>query len=149
MISGAPLGLTPFGFGTPVTAPEPFTAPPALSRFINSGTGQYELDSLTGQFRGMPPLRQRVLLVATMEFGSSSALRNLGIERPTKIDNTFRARMENAVKRAYYYLTDVEKIMRIDFISINKLSSGRVSVSIEYTDVEFGAQQRPVTFVVN
>ena len=135
MVSGAPLGSTPFGFGTPVAAPLPATQGPALSRYINPGSGDYEIDATVGQFASMPALRQRVLLIMNTEVGSALAMPQLGIPRPKKIDQSYVAATRAAVRKAFYRLTDVERVMRIQDIIIGKQSSGRIGLTLVYRDL--------------
>ena len=135
MVSGAPIGSTPFGFGTPVAAPLPPTQGPALSRYIDPGSGEFYIDPFVGQFGAMPSVRQRVLLVLNTEFGSSTALPELGIQRPKKIDENFNTAMKAAVQKAFYTLTDIERVMQIQDILINKQSSGRVAITVVYRDL--------------
>jgi phage baseplate assembly protein W len=133
--SGAPIGSTPFGFGTPASAPIAPTEPPVLSRFINSGSGDFEFNADNGQFKFMPITRQRVLLVALTERGSSSARPALGIPRPKKIDTTIETRMRTAVNIAYQQLTSIEREIRIDAVRVERTSLGRVEVEIDYQDL--------------
>lgn len=135
MVSGSPVGSTPFGLGTPVAAPEPSTAGPALSRYINPGSGEYEIDAAVGQFAKMPSIRQRVLLIAKTEFGSSTALPNLGIKRPAKIDEAFEAKFRGEIRRAFKRLTDVERVIQIVDIQIEKVSMGRIAWTMSWVDL--------------
>jgi len=135
MWSGASIGSTPFGFGTPVAAPEPATKGPALSRYINPGSGEYEIDPIAGQFADMPSIRQRVLLIAKTELGSSTALPDLGIRRPKKIDQAIEARMRAEILRAFNRLTTIERVIEIKSIEIVKLSSGRLAWTMEWIDL--------------
>jgi len=135
MVSGSPVGSTPFGMSTPVAAPEAATQGPALSRYIDPGSGDYVIDASVGQFGSMPSLRQRVLLVMNTELGSALAVPDLGIPRPKKIDETYIAATRAAVRRAFYRLTDIEKLMRIESIDIEKRTSGRVQVTLVYRDL--------------
>lgn len=135
MVSGSPVGSTPFGLSTPVAAPEPSTAGPALSRYINPGSGEYELDVATGQFAFMPSVRQRVLLIGKTELGSSTALPELGIRRPKKIDESFRVKIEAEIRRAFKRLTDVERVIQITSIDVEKISMGRVGWTMNWIDL--------------
>ena len=135
MVSGSPVGSTPFAMAAPVAAPAAATQGPALSRYINPCSGDYQIDSYVGQLAGMPTLRQRVLLILNTEYGSSSALPTLGIRRPAKITESFVAETRAAIRQAFYRLTDVERIMQIDNIFIIKQSGGRVEITIEYRDL--------------
>jgi hypothetical protein len=58
--SGFPLGVYPAGLGGPTTAPDAPSGPPVIARYIDPLTGDYELDASTGQYTGMPPVRQLV-----------------------------------------------------------------------------------------
>lgn len=135
MVSGSPVGSTPFGMSTPVAAPAAATQGPALSRYINPGSGDYEIDDTVGQFASMPSLRQRVLLVLNTDFGTSTALPELGINRPKKITEAFVAQTLAAVRRAFYRLTDVERVMRIEDVQIVKQTTGRVQITVVYRDL--------------
>lgn len=148
MVSGAPIGSTPFGFGTPVAAPLPPTQGPALSRFIDSYTGDYYIDPKVGQFGSMPSLRQRVLLIVNTEIGSSTALPDLGIVRPRKIDESYVASTRAAIRRACYRLTDIERIMKIQDILVDKQTGGRIAVTLIYSDLTGQTGLQIVTSVI-
>lgn len=139
MVSGSPVGSTPFGMSTPIAAPAAATQGPALSRYIDPGSGDYVIDASIGQFGSMPSLRQRVLLVMNTELGSALAVPDLGIPRPKKIDETYIATTRAAVRRAFYRLTDVERAMRIQSIDIEKRTNGRVQVTLVYRDLTTNA----------
>jgi phage baseplate assembly protein W len=134
--SGSPVGSTPFGTSTPVNAPDPPTAGPALARYINPGTGDYELDTDVGQLASMPAVRQRMMLIGLTEHGSSATLPDLGIIVPKKIDEAFENKLRVAIMRAYRQLTDKERSVRIDGISIEDSGvMGRRTITISYTDL--------------
>lgn len=135
MVSGAPIGSTPFGFGTPVAAPLPPTQGPALSRYIDPGSGDFYIDPFVGQFGSMPSLRQRVLLIMNTELGSSTAMPTLGVPRPKKIDQSYVATTRAAIRSACYRLTDVERVMQILDIVIDKKPGGRIAVTLVYRDL--------------
>lgn len=79
-------GLTPYGTGTPATAPVPGGRPlagtidgePTGSRLIDASTGDYVFDSY-GRISGMGNAKQLVLLAAKTDRGTS-ALLTLGHE---------------------------------------------------------------------
>jgi len=135
MVSGSPIGSTPFGMGTPVAAPLPATQGPALARYIDPGTGDFVIDADVGQFASMPMLRQRVLLVLNTVLGSSTAMPELGVPRPRKIDESYVAATKAAVRRAFYRLTDIERVMLIEDIQVERASTGRVSLTLVYRDL--------------
>src|SRR5690606_11904689 len=109
-VSGSAVGSTPFGYATPASAPDPPMKGPALSRYINPGSGDYEIDNVAGQFADMPSIRQRVLLIAKTELGSSTALPGLGIQRIRKLDEAAEARIRAAVLAAFHRLTTIEQV---------------------------------------
>tara|TARA_R100001163_G_scaffold65402_1_gene62450 strand:+ start:340 stop:786 length:447 start_codon:yes stop_codon:yes gene_type:complete len=130
------LSNSPFGVGTPILAPLPADQQDQkFSRYIDPNTGDYEVYSKTGALAQMPGVRQRVLLIAKTLRGSSSVLPNMGIKLPGKIDEAFVSTVRNSIKEAFREMTDVEKSLRIDGILVNKLTTGRISVVIAYTDL--------------
>lgn len=148
MVSGSPVGSTPFGFATPVAAPLPATQGPALSRYIDPGSGDFLIDDQVGQFAYMPSLRQRVLLIMNTQIRSSTAMPDLGIPRPKKIDEAYITNTRNALIRAFYRLTNVERVMRIEDLLIEKTNTGRVSVTVVYTDLTQGNPGQQVTSTI-
>lgn len=135
MVSGSPIGSTPFGMGTPAAAPLPPTQGPALSRYLDPGSGDFFIDETVGQFASMPSLRQRVLLIMNTELGSSTAIPTLGIPRPRKIDQTYINTTRAAIRRAFVQLTDIERVMQIQDIKVEKQAVGRIQVTLVYRDL--------------
>lgn len=133
----APMGSAPFGYGYGDEGVEPPDGA-AGSRYINPASGQYEQDPGTRQLKQMPALRQRVLLKLRTIKGSSTVLPNLGIVLPRKIDQTFDAKVASGLRVAFRQETDVEKIMRIDGIAVRRLNTGRVEITLSYTDLTTG-----------
>lgn len=120
---------------TPIGAPPAATQGPALSRYIDPGTGDFLIDDSVGQLAAMPSLRQRVLLIMNTQLGSSTALPQLGVPRPRKIDETYIVSTRAAIRKAFYRLTDIERIMRIEDILIDKRPGGRIQVTLVYRDL--------------
>lgn len=136
-----PFGTGPYGFGTPTTG----AAPPvgaAGSRYINPVTRDYQIDPATGQQAQMPPLRQRVLLAVMTVLRSSTALPGMGINLPKKMGTTYEVETQNAVLLAVRQMTDVEKVMRVDRIDVKRTGTGRSEITISYTDLTTGEQDR-------
>jgi len=69
-----------------------------------------------------------------MQLGSSSVLPEFGIDRPEKINDQFEARVEQSIRVSARQMTDVEKVARIDAITIER-RQGRPRVTIAYTDL--------------
>ena len=133
----APLG-SPFGLPAIVEGDPAPTGLSPLCRFIDSGKKDYTINSATGHFTSMPVVRQRVLLIMLTVLKSSSVLRGMGIEMPRKMNDGFEAIAQQRVRAAYRQMTEVEKVMFIDDIIVAKLSTGRASITLVYTDLTTG-----------
>lgn len=129
-------GLSPYGTGTPATGEAPPTGS-AGSRYINPATRDYEQDTTTKQLAQMPGVRQRVLL-AVLTLARSSTVYPGGIKQPRKMGTLFVAEMHQAVRATLRILTDVEKVVRIDTITVERGTGGRSRTTIEYTDLTTG-----------
>lgn len=140
------LGSTPFGAGTPLPAGVPPTGYSGLCRFIDGLTGDYQINTITGHLAGMPILRQRILLALVTRKGSSSALPKLGLSWPTKIDAQMARLLDAEARASLFQLTDVEKCMRIDELTIEQVEgTGRVRLTLRYTDLQTGEQAEPLS----
>lgn len=134
------LGSTPFGAGTPLPAGPPPTGTSGLCRFIDGQTGDFAIDSTTGHFERMPLVRQRILLYLLTRRGSSTVLPKWGLRRPPKIDASAVWLMQAETRVALSQMTDVEKSLRIDEITVEQVEgSGRVRVIVRYTDLTTGS----------
>lgn len=133
------LGSHPVGFGVGDDAPEPPTGAWG-SRYINPQTGDYELDDATGQLAQTAPVRQRFLLKLRELYGSSSVRPNDGVKLPRKLDLTLQRQVDDAVRVAMRQETDVEKVARIDFVSVERDpdNAGRVAIMVSYVDLTTG-----------
>jgi hypothetical protein len=87
----------------------------------------------------MPPLKQRALLAIMTAAKSSSVLRDWGLQRPQKMGANFEQLLDSEIRRALYRLTDVERVMRIDAITIERDTS-RARPTIIYTDLNTGTK---------
>lgn len=134
-IQGA--GSTPAGVGAPEAAPLPPTIDGGV-RYINPATGDYELDPATGQYAQMPIIRQRVMIALLTVKRSSTVLPDLGIIRPTKMGDRFQAEMEQSVREALHQLTDIEQVIEIDFVTVERGAGGRARITVSYTDLTTG-----------
>lgn len=132
-----PAGLGPFGFGVPPEAALPPDGPSG-SRYINPATKDYEQDPDTLQLKQMPALRQRVLIAMTMRKGSAVTLPDLGVAFPTKMGTAFEAEVTASVRAALRQLTDIERVLRINAIAVERGASGRARVTLSYTDLTTG-----------
>lgn len=88
----------------------------------------------------MPHVRQRVLIAVLTLQGSSTALPKFGTRLPRKMGDTFEAEVSNSVKAALRQMTDVERVMKIDGLKVERGSGGRAQITISYTDLERNLQ---------
>jgi len=114
---------------------------PAGSRYLNPITRDYEVDETTGHFKQMPGTRQRVLL-AVMTIRDSSGLPGFGVRMPKRMGDAFERQAENAVRQALRHMTDVEKCLLINSITVERGMGGRARVTIAFTDLVTGDQDR-------
>lgn len=138
-------GTGPFGLGTPTTSTAPPDPSGAGSRYINPATRDYQQDSTTLQLAQMPGLRQRVLLAVMTLRTSSTALPTFGISIPRKVTPSFVAEVQASVRASLRQMTEVERVIRIDGITVEIGASGRQRVTISYTDTSAGVPDA-VTF---
>lgn len=130
-------GLGPFGLGSPASASEPPEGS-AGCRWLNPTTGDYEQDDDTRQFKQMPTVRHRVRMILGTKKGSSSTLPDLGVEWPSKMGDTYEAECKAAVALALQRMTDIEKVVRIDAVIVEKGAGGRSRVTVSFTDLTTG-----------
>jgi hypothetical protein len=133
-----PGGTGPFGIGTPAEASERPTGAAGV-RFINPDTRDYEQDPSTSQLAQMPSVRQRVMLALVTEFGSSG-VDGFGFKRPPKMGTGFERVTELAVRTALRQLTDVERIIRVDQVLVDRLNTQRARINVTFTNLETGKQ---------
>lgn len=134
-----PMGLAPFGLGTPLAAPNAATGTWG-SRFLDPLTKDWSLDPATGQYRQMPPVRQRVYFALAETFGSSTVRRDDGLLLPDKMGDGFERLQEAAVRQALRQLTDVERVIRLTLVLTNKLSSQRAHTLVQWVDLTTGEE---------
>ena len=129
--------MTPFGLGTPIPTGDP---PDGASgtRYLNPATRDYQVDTTTGQLAQMPSIRQRVLLALLTVRGSSTASPGFGIVAPRKMGEQFDVEMKQAVRSALKQLTDVEKVVRIDGIIVERGARSRSRTTVIFTDLITG-----------
>lgn len=136
-----PMGSAPYGLGTPVTSEAPPDGP-AGCRYLNPATRDYELDPDTGQFAQMPHLRHRVLHTLLMIQGSSTARPIDGVKQPRRMGPTFEAEMRASVRAAMRQMTDIEKVMLIEDIAVERGRGGRARVTVSYRDLTTGLRDQ-------
>lgn len=128
-------GSGPYGLGSPLPAAAPASGP-AGSRWIDPITKDYAQDPDTLQLKQMPATRQRVLLALMTLLGSSTVLPKFGVRFPQKMGSTFEAQCINSVRSAMRQLTDVEQVVRIDGITVEKGVGGRARITVSWTDLD-------------
>lgn len=135
-----PAGFGPFGLGTP---PAPAEAPTGGggTRFIDPATKDYTIDSSTGQYGQAPSSRQRVVLALTTLF-ESSGVPGFGIKLPKRMGDTFEAECKSAVASALRLMTEIEKSIRVDAVTVERGRGGRARVTVAWTDLLTGQRDR-------
>lgn len=133
-LGNAPLGRSPYGlvYEAPTTA-QPDAS--SLRRWLDPITGQYVL-AADGSFEQMPAIRQRVVLALGTVQGSIGVLADFGKSSPNIMGTRFAAEEEAAVRLALRQLTDVEAVIRIDRITIERSSQipGRWRTTVSYVE---------------
>lgn len=130
-------GLSPFGYGTPTTTTAPPSGPSG-TRFIDYRTRDFGIDSETGQLKQSSSLQQRIYIKLMTAMGSSTVQPTFGVTLPDKMGEGFEKQTALAVANAFKQETDVEKIMLIEQIVVEKLSTGRAQITLIYTDLTTG-----------
>lgn len=129
-----PLGITPFGFGTPDGTQAPPDTRPTGSRYLNFRTKDYEVAD-NGELRRMPPTRHHVLMALGTTEGSSTVLGELGLKLPERIDRRYNQLAEQAIRKALRPLVQRQEI-RILFVRVNRTDNpGRVDHQVGYQDL--------------
>lgn len=129
-------GTGPFGSGTPDAGEDPPTGEVG-SRYLNPSTRDYQADPATRQLAQMPSTRQRVLLALTTEL-DSSAVPGFGSRLPRKMGGTYEAEVRAAIASALRQLTDVEKIVRLGIVQVERGLGGRSRITVPFTDLLSG-----------
>lgn len=127
------MGLFAFGSGTPLPADELSDKVPN-ARYIGINNGDFQALE-DGSLADMPPVRQRVIIALATEKGSAAGLEWLGMTLPKKIDASFETAARNAVRLALYQMIEVEKVLRLDAVIVEKRTQGRVVLTVSYTDL--------------
>lgn len=142
---GAPPGCGPFGAGVAITGAAPPTPGTLTARYVNPATKSYQQNPVTRQLAQMPPVRQRVLLALTNRVGSSTADPSRGVLFPSKMTTTFEAEMAASIRAALRQMTDIERVIRIDRITVERGVSGRARPVVSYTDLTTGLADQVTT----
>lgn len=131
------LGFTPFGVGTPDEAVAPPTSLPTASRFLNWRTKDYEV-AADGELKRMPTVRHRVLVILSTTLGSSSALPELGLRLPDRIDKTYPQLADKAVRLALKRMVDAREL-KVQAVTVARSQvTGRVDHIVAFMDLTTG-----------
>jgi hypothetical protein len=137
--SGAPLAITPFGYGTIASHAAPPEPVVSLTRKLDAQTLDYVLDDTGREFARMPKLKQRIYLALLTLRGSSAALPRMGIVLPKKLDGSATRRIQASVRDALReVLADGSLVIRRIDVAPHPLNTSRTIVGIEYLDVFAG-----------
>lgn len=133
----SPCGGFPLGFGEPTAA----GAPPTLtqcSREIDPATKDYSINASTKGFSRMTGTRQRVVLAITTAFQSSTVQRTWGIRTAPKMGWSFEQEQEASIREALRQMAEVERVIAIESITIERGSGGRSRATISWRDLTTG-----------
>jgi len=130
------MGSAPFGIGTPAAAPDALGLS-AGSRYLNPSTGDYQVDPTTEHFAQMPKTRQRVLL-ALLTRRNSSAVDGFGKRVARRMGDSFEVEERANVAEALHHMTEVEKVLRVNQVDVERGLGGRARVTVHYTDLVSG-----------
>jgi hypothetical protein len=128
-------GLCPVGLYD-VTEPTAPPKPSEFSRFLGTD-GQYVIDGVSGGFARMPRLKQRIVLAVATVLGSSTVQPDWGLKIPAKMTATFDAQVAVAIRKALRRLTDVERLMLITDIRVER-DTWRARATVVYVDLSDG-----------
>jgi len=130
----SPLGLSQAGFAEPVEAPEPPVATQFV-RAIDQATRDYGIDPVDGGFARTLPVRQRVQLALSTAAGSSTTLPEWGLSRPRKQGDAFEAQMDASLRLALRQLVEVERLVAIESIRVERGQGGRAKAILRFRDL--------------
>lgn len=134
-----PVGMAPFGLGTPDPSGTPL-AGTSGSRYLDTTTGDYVIDAATRQFKQMPKVKQRVLLALVTEQGTAKLLTDLGRRTPAKLGDSTQNEMQTMVAHALAQLIEIERIVELGQVLVERTPGGRAVVTIPYVDLTTGAE---------
>lgn len=136
-----PAGTTLAGLGAPeelIPLPTPLAGAPHLTL-----TGDYVIDSKSGDIGRDSSARHRVLLALRTVRKSSNADRNFGMTMPSVMTDTFESEVRAAVTLALTPCTS-DGHVRVDNIYVVRSvgSQGRAKITVEFTDMWTQAQDK-------
>jgi hypothetical protein len=138
-----PLGSTPYGLGTPASAPipggavlrNPATNASTGSRRIDPKTGDYVLDD-SGRILGMSDTQQLVFM-AVLTVRGSSAMATLGhrLDDIETMGSSFEREVEATYQEALADLV-ARRLIEIVAIDVRRLHPGAAYIKVRWRDVE-------------
>lgn len=132
-VTGAAVGLDPFGFPLITAAPEPEPLQGPFVRHISPSTGDYELTANGRRFKRTTSIRQRVYLALATRRDVSPVLRNFGLRLPGRVNV---GSVQAEVRRALNQMAVVEGVIRIRSIDVSESETlGRVAIFVTYVPV--------------
>jgi len=138
----SPFGTSVMGIGAPA---DPSTIPDgttSVSRYVGPVSGDYEVNPAGGQLRQMSGVLQRVVLTIRTELGSVLAATKFGRRFPRKQTSSLEAEVAGELRRVLRPLTDVERVMVIESIGVQRGDGGRVGIDLRFTNLQTGASEQ-------
>jgi len=131
------LGLTPFGTGTADGTAAPPTTLPSTSRYVNFRTKDYEVAD-DGEYKRMPSVRHRVLMILSTTLDSAAALPGFGLKLPARIDKRYPQLADHAIRLALKPMVRAGEL-KIEKIEVTRSSvTGRVDHVVKFKDLTTG-----------
>ena len=129
-----PAGTGPAGLYAESDAATGRPDPTTLSTYFDGVTGGPVYDATTRQLKQMTGVRQRVALTLATCAGSSTTLPNWGVRKLDRHSASFVEEREQTVRDALRSMTDVEKSIRIESITV-EVEGSRDRTTVVYTDL--------------
>lgn len=143
-----PFGSSPYGLGTPSTAPsvggvvlrDAFTGESTGSRKIDPFTGDYSVDA-HGRILGMSDTQQLVLMAVRTDKGSS-AMRSLGhsLRSIERITTNFTRRVDAELRAAVQHIVNRGLIAVLE-TSVELVRPGVALARLRWRDLAAGVEQ--------
>lgn len=133
-------GGAPLGIGDPADPTAVPDAKTSVCRWLDPISGDYQIATRGGQLRQSSGVLQRVLLAVKTVLGSSLCVSTLGTRFPKTQTKTFETEVAAEVRRVLRGMTDDEKVMRIDSLTVSRGGS-RFAIDLEFTNFQTGAAE--------
>ena len=130
---GAPIGVYPYGSGTPAATNPPPDNGPERAAYIDPVTRDYVIGD-DGELERMPGVRQQVMLALTTRKGSAGAALNFGVQLPGRVSSDFKRVVESSVRLALSHIVSAGRML-LQAVQVELGEYGRTLVTVQYRDL--------------